>query len=76
MRTADTLWAWITEYPDGSTGMVGVLLPDIGNTPLVSRSEEHIRKMRPAAASHAKATGQRVWLRRWDNFTDVEEIER
>jgi hypothetical protein len=43
---------------------------------LVSRSEEHIRKMRPIAEAHARDTSQRVWLRRWDNFTDVEEIAR
>jgi hypothetical protein len=76
MKDANTLWAWITEYPDGSTGMVGAFIPEVGHTPLVSRSEEHIRKMRPIAEAHARDTSQRVWLRRWDNFTDVEEIAR
>lgn len=73
LNMADSLWAWVTEYPDGSVGMIatsgiieGVLMP------LIGRNELMVIKMRTIAHDHGKATGQRVWLRRYDKAEDYD----
>lgn len=74
--TNDTkeLWAWMTEYPDGTIGMVGMMLAG-NHTPLIGRSEKHIRVLEPAARAHHDQTGQRVWLRRFHDCTDEADLE-
>lgn len=71
----EKLWVWMTVYPDGTTGTVGAVMPGIGNTSLTTRREDMARGfMRTLAGLHAKATGQRVWLRCYHDFTDEEPI--
>ena len=69
-KTAASLWAWMTEYPDGSYGTVGMGLPGLGMVPLIARSEEAIRNLEPVARRHGKELGQRVWLRRYEAMED------
>jgi hypothetical protein len=73
MNASDTLWAWVTETPDGKVSLVGVMLPPAGHTPLISHSEASVRVMEPLARAHGKASGQKVWLRR---YAVQEEIGR
>jgi hypothetical protein len=79
INMADSLWAWVTEYPDGSVGLIAVTLNIIEDkrnhrgpalTPLIGRSESAIRKMEPYAYAHGKALNQKVWLRRYDMTVD------
>jgi hypothetical protein len=68
------LWAWVTEFPDESVGLVGGMIPGIGMTPLIGRSEEVVRKVEDIARSHGQQSGQRVWLRRYslaEEYADV-----
>jgi hypothetical protein len=30
LNMAEDLWAWVTRYPDGSVGMISVMLPGMG----------------------------------------------
>ena len=73
LNMGETLWAWVTETPDGAISLVGAMLPMQGHTPLIGRSEATIRQMAPLARAHGDALGQRVWLRR---YTLAEEIGR
>lgn len=63
------LWAWMTEYPDKTVGMVGIMLEG-NHTPMIGRSKEHIMQLEQLALLHHRATGQRVWLR---HFTDCHD---
>lgn len=72
LNMGETLWAWVTETPDGSISLVG-LATDIGHMPLIGRSEEAIRRAEPAARAHGATHNQPVWLRR---YTLAEEIGR
>lgn len=70
MEMADSLWAWVSEYPDGSIGCVGALLPGMEHVPLITRSERTARQLERFAREHGEKTGQRVWLRRYDKAED------
>jgi hypothetical protein len=70
-ETADQLWVWMTEYPDGTIGTVGAFTPRMGHIQLSARSLEIAEKMRPLAQSHAMQSGQRVWLRRYRMDEDL-----
>jgi hypothetical protein len=70
---ADSLWAWVTELPDGSVSQVGAMLEG-SHTPLISRSREVVELMRPLAGLHAVATGQRVWLREYRDVVEHEDV--
>jgi hypothetical protein len=73
MNRAEELWAWITEYPDGSAGLIGSMVPGMpGITPLITRGEEAIRQLEPLARLHGKVAGQRVWLRKYRMVEDFE----
>jgi hypothetical protein len=65
----ESLWIWVSEYPDGSIVTVG---GKIGreNFALQSPKREIAEKMRPLAQHHAATTGQRVWLREFTTFKD------
>ena len=68
------LWAWVSEYPDKTTGLVASGALGIGISPLIGRSEKHVRALEPLAKAHSRSTGQRVWLRRYviaKDFPDV-----
>lgn len=67
------LWAWMTEYPDGTVGMVGVMLEG-NHTPCIGRSHAHIVALKPIAEAHRRLSGQRVWLRRFHNCIDDEDL--
>lgn len=72
LNMADSLWAWLTEYPDGSYGLIAMVNFPIDGlmAPLIGRSEEAVRTMEPQARAHGKAHNQRVWLRRYDVTMD------
>lgn len=73
INMGDTLWAWVTETPDGSISLVGAELPGMSHMPLIGRSEKAVRMWEPFARAHGEASGQLVWLRR---YTLAEEIGR
>lgn len=68
------LWAWVTEYPDGSIGLVGGMIPGIGLTPLIGRSEPHVRQFETFARSHGQQAKQRVWLRRYTLAEEMADV--
>ena len=70
MNDGRELWAWVSEYPDGSVGMVGGVLIGVLHTPLCGRDESIVRQMEPYARAHGEATGQRVWLRKYKMVED------
>jgi ribosomal protein S27AE len=71
INMADELWAWVTEYPDGSVSLI-VTTAIIEGTmlPLIGRSEGAIRKMEPLARVHGKTHNQKVWFRRYVKTED------
>lgn len=74
MNKAEELWAWMSEYPDGSVGTIGGSVPGMpGIVPLITRSEQAARQMEPIARLHGKAVGQRVWLRKYRMVEDFNE---
>jgi hypothetical protein len=74
LNMADELWVWVTEYPDKSVGTVGGIVPGMGMMPLMGRSEPHVRRLEYIANSHAIATGQRVWLRKYAVVADYPDM--
>lgn len=70
---ADTLWCWVTRTSDGTVCTVGSSIPGLGHTSLSARSEKVARQLQPLARAHGLASGQRVWLRRYDRATDLED---
>ncbi len=72
MNMAEELWAWVTEYPDGSIGLIAAVVPGLpGLTPLIGRSETAIRAFERLARAHGTASGQKVWLRRYAMAEDI-----
>jgi len=68
------LFAWVTEEPNGAVSLVGAYTPELGHLPMIGRSIDHLMKLQHFAELHAKATGQRVWLREYmmvDNSEDL-----
>ena len=73
--TLETMYAWVSEYPDGSIGLVGGGFLGVGQQPLVTRSERIARTFyRPFAELHKQTSGQRVWLRKYTVFVDEADI--
>lgn len=74
LNMGETLWAWVTEEPDGSISLVSAGTTGL-QMPLIGRSEKVLRSghMEAIARSHGYALGQKVWLRR---YTLAEEIGR
>lgn len=69
------IWVWMSEYPDKTVGAIGAFVNNIGHVPLYTRSEEVARgAFKELAVSHRKASGQRVWLRRYVAWEDEEEL--
>lgn len=67
-------WLWITRYPDGTLGTVGVLMPALGMMAQIGgRTREVAEGFRENARSHALRTGQPVWLRVYRSFEDMGE---
>ena len=66
------LWMWMTRYPDGSEGAIGVMIDGMGHVPLQARTREQIEELRGVAVGHGRGLGQPVWLRQWTAFTDHE----
>jgi hypothetical protein len=61
------LWAWQELGEDGRWGVVMVLHPALGNVVLVHRDESIARgQMKPFAEIHARTTGRRVRLARYE----------
>lgn len=73
--TDDTkeLWAWMTEYPDGTVGIVGAMI-GFTHTPLIGRNHKTILHFKYVAEQHRIVSGQRVWLRRFHNYIDDEDL--
>jgi len=74
MEMADELWAWVTEYPDKSVGLIAVGGLEGVMMPLIGRSEQAIRKLEPYARTHGAATKQRVWLRQYTKVQDHHSV--
>jgi len=68
-KDASSLWAWVSEYPDGSIGTISVLYQD-KEIPLICRSHFAIEKFRPLAVRYRETHGQRIWLRQYTKFID------
>jgi hypothetical protein len=59
---SETLWAWITETPDGEASMIG-MLTEFGHTPMITVRESLARGLlRGLAIEHHETSGQPVWL--------------
>ena len=70
MKLADELWAWVTEYGDGTCGLIATVLPGMGTTPLIGRSEKSIRAMETLARQHGFVLDQKVFLRKYVKAED------
>ena len=71
INMADDLWAWVTEYPDGSIGLIGYTYIREGvMVPLIGRNEKAVRMMEQPAREHGAAFNQRIWLRRYTKAED------
>ena len=72
LNMADSLWAWMTEYPDGSYGMIATIVNERAMmlSPLIGRDEATVRSLEKIARAHGAASKQRVWLRRFDMTVD------
>lgn len=66
------LWAWMVQAADGRWGVIGAIIPRMGNAQLVAGSEETIRLLRPFAEAHHRASGDPVRLVR---FAGAEVVE-
>ena len=68
-------WAWVTTYPDGVEGFVGMLIGD-KHMPMCACKRELIDNegMRAIAISHLEHTGQPVRLVCFSNRRVIEEI--
>jgi hypothetical protein len=66
-RPGDSLFAWMTEYPDGTSGLISAVvdLPPVGRA-----SEAVVEVFGPIAIKHGKVLNQRVWLREFTSFID------
>jgi hypothetical protein len=60
------LYAWTTRLDDGSPSFVGAVVNGM-HTPLCAMSLSLMEVLRPVAENHAKASGQRVYLERFDH---------
>jgi hypothetical protein len=74
-RPGDSLFAWMTEYPDGTSGLISAVvdLPPVGraNAVLIGRNREAVVEVfGPIAIKHGKVLNQRVWLREFTSFID------
>jgi hypothetical protein len=71
---ASSLYAWVTQLPDGGTCVVGAFIQEAGgrlaHQPLINRDREVAELLRPLARAHRKTTGQRVWLREYTGAID------
>jgi len=73
---AESLWSWMTEYPDGSVGpvIVYIIRENPGNVgawvTLIGRDRVAAERLGEFAEIHRQKTGQRIWLREYRNFTD------
>jgi predicted ATPase len=71
------LWVWMTQEPNGENSVVGVMLPGVdgmlAHMPLVMRSFEMAMKCRNLARRHGAETGQRVWLREYRDFVELDD---
>jgi hypothetical protein len=68
----EDLWAWVTEYPDGSVGMIGAMVPGMEHVPLITRNREAARQLERFARQHGENSGQRVWLRHYKVVEDID----
>lgn len=63
-------WAWMTYARDGHVSMVGAMIEG-HHTPLCHGKREFVERiLRPLAKSHARASGQKVWLREFTGVID------
>lgn len=69
------LWAWMELGPDGRPGIVAVMAPNLGvMMALVGRSRHVVEtSMRQLAQAHAKASGNKVWLREYQLVANHED---
>jgi hypothetical protein len=65
LNMGDTLWAWVTQTPDGAISLIGVAMPGLGHTPLIGRDRSTVQQMGRLAVAHGAALKQKVWLRRY-----------
>jgi hypothetical protein len=70
---SETLWAWVTEEPNGAITLIGALMLGIGHMPLIGRDEQTMRSLEPFARAHGESHKQKIWMRR---YTLAEEIGR
>jgi hypothetical protein len=69
-----SLYAWTTRLPDGSTSLVGTILDGL-HTPLIAMRIDVAASLQPFAKLHAEASGQPVYLERYDLAERLDEIE-
>lgn len=75
MEIADTLYAWVTDTPDGEVNIVGAFLPTLGHVPLCFASERIARSVGEIAQRHAQTHQQPVRLVRFKSDGVLERFE-
>jgi hypothetical protein len=73
INMGETLWAWVTELPDGSVSLISASFPTMGHMPLIGRSEKALTSpdIEKIAHDHGEFHKQRVWLRRYTLAEDI-----
>jgi hypothetical protein len=61
-----SFYAWTTRLDDGSPSFVGAIVNGM-HTPLCAADLGLVQALRPVAENHARATGQRVYLERFNH---------
>lgn len=73
-ETMDELWAWVTLAADGKISLVAMSI-DGRDLPLITHDVTALHRVEWVARSHAKATGQKVWLRKYVAVVDHDPLE-
>lgn len=68
------LWAWMVQEADGRWGIIGAIIPGVGQAQLVFGSRKTAEVMRPVAAGHHQQSGRPVRLVRFDGAAVVEDL--
>lgn len=61
----DELYVGMGEDPDGKNGIIGMFVPGLGATPMVSASKNVLEQMKKQAVEASKQTDRRIVIYRF-----------
>jgi hypothetical protein len=67
-------WAWVTVHSEQEQSVTAVMVPGVGNTPLVFQQERLARRFQPMVQQVATATGKAQRLVHLTQATTVQEV--